>query len=333
MAEPTTQRSRIAMNSLLIVLSLLLSVLVAEAGVRLMYPWLANYNLEMWRYFAIFKELHPHENLPFTMKPNREASLYGVHVATNALGFRNPEISAEKPDGVHRIVVLGDSQTFGWGVPEEDTIPRALEARLHAEDPDYEVINLGVGNYNSIMEVELFKREGLRLAPDTVILVYFVNDAEAIPRIAPWRFHVTRFSYLYAFLWDRYVALRARVDSEFTWKAYYQSLYQESNPHLAMNREALLELFALCEEHGITLMIASYPDLHVLEEYPLPEATAYIAGLARDHNVPFVDLLPHFQQYEAESLWVSSEDPHGNATATRSAAAALHPLLLEERAP
>jgi len=319
MADSAPKRARIVPNLLLAAASLLFTLLLAEGGVRALYPRLANYNLEMWRYFAIFKELHPYEKLPFTMKPNRSASLYGVQVDTNSLGFRNPEVTVEKPDGVHRIVVLGDSQTFGWGVPVDATIPRQLEARLNAEGDAYEVINLGVGNYNSTMEVELFKREGLRLEPDTVVLVYFVNDTEAIPRIAPWRFHLSRFSYLYAFLWDRVQAIRASFDDTFTWDTYYRSLYQESNPHLDLNRNALLELIALCEERGIHLVFASYPDLHELDPYPLPEATAYIEGLAREHGVAFVDFLPHFRQYDPQSLWVSYEDPHGNAKATSAA--------------
>ena len=58
----------------------------------------------------------------------RITRLRTFYVTTNSIGLRSPEIRQNKPD--LRIVCLGDSVTFGWGVPEEDSYPRQLEHLL-----------------------------------------------------------------------------------------------------------------------------------------------------------------------------------------------------------
>lgn len=75
--------------------------------------------------------------------------LQGVPVMINAEGLRDYEYDYQRPAGVTRILALGDSVTFGWGVKLEDTYPKVLERLLNGgESRDrYEVLNCGVGNY------------------------------------------------------------------------------------------------------------------------------------------------------------------------------------------
>lgn len=60
----------------------------------------------------------------------------------NALGFRDRETPLEKT-GTYRIVAIGDSFTYGWGVNLEDTWVKQLEKRLREQGLDVEVLNLG----------------------------------------------------------------------------------------------------------------------------------------------------------------------------------------------
>src|SRR5262249_22831040 len=53
---------------------------------------------------------------------------YGAHV--NSLGLRGPEIVFEKPAGTTRLVALGGSFVFGWGVVDADTWTTRLEHKL-----------------------------------------------------------------------------------------------------------------------------------------------------------------------------------------------------------
>jgi lysophospholipase L1-like esterase len=97
----------------------------------------------------------------------------------NADGFRGGEYDVGKSDAI-RIVVLGDSVTFGRGVPLESTYAKVLEDRLNREERDglrYEVLNLGVGGYNSRQQLELYKTKGRKYEPDLLVIGFILNDA------------------------------------------------------------------------------------------------------------------------------------------------------------
>jgi lysophospholipase L1-like esterase len=96
----------------------------------------------------------PDENLP----PSK--------VRINGQGFRGREVQLPKPNGSKRILFLGDSNTFGYGVDEEARFSNLLERRLD----DYDTVNLGVFGYGTDQEAILLEREGLRFSPDLVIV-------------------------------------------------------------------------------------------------------------------------------------------------------------------
>ena len=140
-------------------------------------------------------------------RPNAEARLMGVTVRTNTDGFRDDDYAVER-NGKRRIVFLGDSLTLGWGVEQADTFEHVLEARLDAIRPT-EVINLGVGNYNTTQELNLFLDKGAKYLPDQVVLFYFINDAEPVPQKS--RFPGLGHSRLVTFYWSRLKMLRERI--------------------------------------------------------------------------------------------------------------------------
>jgi lysophospholipase L1-like esterase len=100
----------------------------------------------------------------------------GIRYAANADGFRDRLYARPKRPGTFRIVVLGDSVAFGWGVPAEDTFPKVLEASLAHLAPGIEVLNLGVTGYNPYTEAALLADVGLAYEHDLVIFQFCVND-------------------------------------------------------------------------------------------------------------------------------------------------------------
>jgi hypothetical protein len=100
-----------------------------------------------------------------------------VHIATNSLGLRGPEIGS-KPAGVRRVLALGDSFTFGHAVEAAEAWPAVLEALLNARGgPRYEVINAGVGGYGTGQELLMYDELQARVQPDLVVLGFaVVND-------------------------------------------------------------------------------------------------------------------------------------------------------------
>ncbi len=116
------------------------------------------------------------------LSPGYDGWFAGVPVRINSLGFRDTrEYTLDKPPGTFRILVLGDSVTFGHGTLSETTYPYLLEQRLRGWRPDvtWEVWNLGVPGYNTATELHQLREWGPRAAPDLVVVGFYPNDFSA----------------------------------------------------------------------------------------------------------------------------------------------------------
>lgn len=102
----------------------------------------------------------------------------GVAYEINAAGFRGASYPRSKAAEVFRIVLVGDSVSFGYGVALEETFADQLEARLRSgfATPRFEVLNLGVSGYNPYTESELVRGVGLAYHPDLVLVQFCIND-------------------------------------------------------------------------------------------------------------------------------------------------------------
>jgi lysophospholipase L1-like esterase len=123
------------------------------------------------------------------LAPDYDGWFAGVPVHINSLGFRDQrEYALAKPPGTFRILVLGDSVTFGHGAVYETTYPYLLEQQLRAWRPDvtWEVWNLGVPGYNTAQELAYLKLVEDRYAPDLVVVGFFTNDFTGYePHLSP----------------------------------------------------------------------------------------------------------------------------------------------------
>ena len=95
---------------------------------------------------------------------------YEIMYRINSKGLRDDETSYEKPEGIFRIVLLGDSRTFGYGVPIEKHFSTLLEGYFKG----LEVINMGVSGFGVDQELLYLRSEGFRYEPD-IVLVYVAH--------------------------------------------------------------------------------------------------------------------------------------------------------------
>jgi len=103
----------------------------------------------------------------------------GVPVRVNSLGFRDSrEYDLAKKPNTFRVLVLGDSVTFGHGSVYEHTYPYLLEQRLKAWRPgiDWQVWNAAVPGYNTSQELAHLLEVGPRFRPDLVVVGFYEND-------------------------------------------------------------------------------------------------------------------------------------------------------------
>jgi hypothetical protein len=102
-------------------------------------------------------------------------SEFTTRVRINALGIRGPEIGPRRP-GVHRMLVLGDSFTFGTGVEEAEAFPAEIADGLTRGGTPAEGVNAGIGGYGVPDEVAWFEHYGMRLHPDLIVLGIFTGN-------------------------------------------------------------------------------------------------------------------------------------------------------------
>ncbi|HYC22047.1 MAG TPA: SGNH/GDSL hydrolase family protein [Candidatus Bathyarchaeia archaeon] len=160
---------------LLAATSLVAALAVAELGLRAVGPSPPAEGLRS------LHEPRPDRPWLYGLRPGAVGRLEisgDVLYRINADGFRDRRYAIPKPPGTFRIVVLGDSIAFGYGVEERDAFPKVLESRLSELAPaaHVEVVNLGVSGYNAYTEAELLKDVGVKYQPDLVLLQFCIND-------------------------------------------------------------------------------------------------------------------------------------------------------------
>lgn len=146
--------------------------------------------------FTLFK---PHPKYLYTLRPGFQQEIgvtldTGVSgkmpVAISDQGLRDRHYDAKAPDE-YRVLMIGDSFLFGWGLPESESLPRRFEAALRAAHPgrNISVINAGVCGYAPWQELGLLEETGLALQPDLVLLQTFMaNDlADTLAQTGPVR--------------------------------------------------------------------------------------------------------------------------------------------------
>jgi hypothetical protein len=142
-----------------LVFSLGLGEIVLRSFFPMEYPWVPAF-MQLYKY---------HPSFGWTMQPSINMD---DHLVTNAGGWRGKTVPYPR-GSKRRILVLGDSFAFGFGVADTESLfSRKLEESLC----DTEVVNLGVSGYSTLQELLLYKSEGVKYKPDIVVLVFHEND-------------------------------------------------------------------------------------------------------------------------------------------------------------
>lgn len=295
--------------------SLVIFLVLLEVTLQVYTRLAIYYDVEMSRYATEVKEKADNPKIGHVHKPNAEAFLMGVDVNINSDGFRDDEYTVER-NRSYRIVVLGDSLTFGWGVEKADTYEAILERELSEIRPT-EMINTGHGNYNTEQQVNLFREKGLKYNPDKVVVFFFINDAEVTPARSKWT-PVARLRSV-TFLWSRVRGLLTRAAPGQTFEGFYSALYEDDQPGFIAMKEAFLELQGMCEQRGIELQVIMIPELHNLVDYPFSREYGKVYDFLTANSIPVLDLTADFSTYTdaPETLWVALDDAHPNAPAHR----------------
>lgn len=134
------------------------------------------------RYMGHYPQKDPilHHSLVPKAKLKSSNNEFDVTYQINSYGLRDRELTLLKPPNTYRILLLGDSYTFGIGSNLEDTFAKRLEKKLNEKGGTihYEVINGGCSSYSPLLEYLFLIHKGLALGPDLVILNYDLSDVQ-----------------------------------------------------------------------------------------------------------------------------------------------------------
>ncbi len=254
----------------------------------------------------------------------------------NSHGYRGADFPRAKPAGAYRIVILGDSFTFGEGTPETLIYPSLLGEALRGRRADgrwIEVINLGVPGDDVSGATQTYRDVARRLEPDWVVFQWNTNDFPA-PGVQQDHLRLigARYRELFAVAealrWSRVLSLAyMRVQ---TWRLS-RELIATTREDAAQGEVRLRDIGGLrnrVRSDGAGFTVLAFPELIRLDAYPYATILERLHAYCETEGIALVDLLPALAAHEDSDLWVHVTDHHPNRIAHAIAARE----LLEELA-
>jgi hypothetical protein len=211
----------------------------------------------------------------------------GGRVSLNARGYRGRELTLPKMGDRTRVIVLGDSIAFGFGVSDEQTFPYLLDVR----DNGIEAGNLAVEGYGPGQELLVLQRDGLRADPDVVVLAVclrndfvdavlsvdlydgktprprfrlvgdrLVLDDTAVRRSGPGR--AVQWLTDYSHLFTRLSALvpRREVLEDPGWRQRKQEVLHDEDYAFRLSLALIMEMENVCRRRDIAFLVATFPN-------------------------------------------------------------------------
>jgi hypothetical protein len=239
-------------------------------------------------------ELSPDPLLRYQYRPGtvvRDADTSGRTPPVNSVGLWDDEHAVPKPADVYRVVVLGDSVPNDASIGFVDRFPQQIERGLNAQlagaagGRRVEVVNVSCEGYNTLQEVRLLERVGLRYEPDLVVVAYVLND----PFLQNGGYRRLGNSF---FIFRVLPMFHKKVHGSQC--RFLTPLYDRYAFNLAV-REPLERLGLLAQLHHFKVAVAVLP---VMEPFDDPDCLAMydqVAKVAADQGFPAIRLIDEFK--------------------------------------
>ncbi|HMO02186.1 MAG TPA: hypothetical protein PKD37_00250 [Oligoflexia bacterium] len=283
----------------------------------------------------------PSDNLPaWSDRPRR------YFMAEGSTDFRDYAYSDQKPAGVFRIAVVGDSYSFAPYMQFTDAFPKVLERMLNLAGSQIkaEVINYGVPAYSTAHEVALVEK-AIRQSADLIILQVTLNDPELKPyrptglnlnqidkfgplKLSPFWEKVTDLFRSWRFILERLHNLRTHR----AYKEYFIDLFKNKKTfdHFKQSIEKISKT-AIAANTKIVAVIFPLFGLPLDNKYPFFEIHKIAGDVLKETGIKVLDLYEPFKGIPLERLQVIvGVDRHPNEIAHRISAEAIYDWLEAE---
>ncbi len=284
-----------------------------------------NYDIEMWKYANKLKIKSDNKILDYEHIPNKIGIFQNKEIKINNLGLRGDEVDLSNP---RKILFLGGSITLGWGVSQDETLTGLIEEKFRDNDQDIEVMNAGVGNYNTERYITSFFEKYKQFEPTDIIINYFLRDAEDLKPSKPN--YLLKNSQIAVTVWTAFNRLFKNTGEQ-SIEEHYQRIYESNSIGYKKMIRNLEELSKYAKERNIRIYILMIPDINNLIDYKFEYIHKKIANLANQYEYIFVDSLPYFRGRSFESLYAMPGDPHPNALGHEIMAETIFPYLINKK--
>lgn len=278
--------------------------------------------IEKWRVRLSSNPDIGYEPIPYLDGTGKSLQFYSYNDKSNFMGFRDIDWELSKPEGVHRIALVGDSVAEGlWISERKDILTYKLNEALKASPTPYEVMNFAVSGYNTKQEVATIKEKVLPFKPDTIVVAYCLNDVrEDNGNILGHLLHeehnskstntsalsahaVSTFSlksHLLRFLNYRVLAeLSNKIDQQ-KQESYISDTTNQKYNDLKEDTvyESLAELSEVAKKNSITVLLVIFPDFTQIDknifENEFANEHKRISSYAKEFNFDYIDLFDEF---------------------------------------
>ena len=264
----------------------------------------------------------------------------------NSMGYRDYDYSKEKPKGVFRIYVLGDSFTYGQGIKMTETYPKVLERLLNNKysSKHFEVINSSFLGFDTEKEFERLKNQGLRLSPDMIITGFCLNDPSPDSGMTQWHEEDKKEKIKILFnnkkllnISDLYWFLKIRIDwllGKRIFMRAFLKLYDKDSKDWKNFEKSFNGICELSMKNKIPLLVVIFPYFHQLNEnYPFYKAHSMVKELCDKNRVKVLDLFYSYKGISSKSFWVKTTLPtntHPNAKAHQIAGMRIFKTIIND---
>jgi HEAT repeat protein/lysophospholipase L1-like esterase len=210
----------------------------------------------------------------------------------NVDGVRDRTHAEQEPEGVRRLVFLGDSVTLGAGVEPSETYPAELQRRLRDDGHPVEVFNVALWGWSTRQERLAYQKIARRYGPDHVVLAVCLND------LAELQNNLARPPGWLAALHRRSAFVRALVNAQGREIQEVEQLFTAEGSRKveeAYGRffEEVRALRADVEGDGASFALLVFPfRFQVLPQAPEPRAQQRILGFCAAEKLACHDMLP-----------------------------------------
>jgi lysophospholipase L1-like esterase len=273
--------------------------------------------------------------LSYELVPDMQKFSHGAKVQTNSYGMRDREPLEGVGESLRRIAVLGDSFTFGFGVPERVVYPTVLERRLSQKQSGLpyrvDVLNFGVGGYSTRDEAIALEHRVVPWKPSVVIIGYVLNDPETRP-IQPLHSYFQEPEW-----WQHSHVLRliagAKNDLDIRLLGggdYLRYLHSDEDAWSSVE-DAFETMGKIAKREGFEIALVIFPMLDdPWDEYPYRDLHAQVARAAEGRGFHVLDVYDVYSEHDPAELRVSEENGHPNQFGHSLAAEAIRAKLLED---